>query len=45
VRECVEALYLPEGGLALNIEIGKDVPVENMEALVAAVDKYRFYKG
>ena len=43
VRECVEALYLPEGGLGLNVEIGMDVPVENIEALVAAVDKYRFY--
>lgn len=45
VRECVEALYLPEGGLGLNIEMGMDVPVANMEALIKAVDKYRFYKG
>lgn len=45
VKECVEALYLPEGGLALKVEIGVDVPVENIEAVVAAVDKYRFYKG
>ncbi len=44
VRECVEALYLPEGGLGLSLEIGTDVSLENMEAAFKAVDKYRFYK-
>ncbi len=45
VRRCVEALYLPEGGLGLNVEIGMDVPPENVEALLAAVSTYRHYKG
>lgn len=45
VRQAVEALYLPEGGLALNIEFGVDVPVENMDAILAAVDEFRFYRG
>lgn len=44
VRECVERLYLPEGGLGLNLELGPDVPLENIEALIEAVDKYRNYK-
>ena len=45
VRACVEALYLPSGGLGLSIELGPDVPVENMEALVDEADKLRFFKG
>ena len=45
VRECVERLYLPEGGLAISIEIGSDYPLENIEALIDAADKIRFYKG
>ncbi len=45
VREAVEAMYLPEGGLGLNIEIGKDVPLENVAALLEAVRKYRTYRG
>jgi len=43
VRECVEALYMPAGGLALRLEIGHDVPIENAEALFTAVDCARFY--
>jgi len=43
VRECVEALYLPSGGLGLMLEIGHDVPPENMEALVEAVDRARTF--
>lgn len=45
VKECVEALYLPEGGLSLNVELNHEIPLENMEAILAAVEKYRHYKG
>lgn len=45
VREAVEAMYLPEGGFGLNIEIGMDVPLDNVAALLEAVRKYRGYKG
>jgi len=45
VRECVEAFYLPSGGLGLRIELGYDVPLENMEALLSAAETYRHYKG
>ena len=39
VREAHDALYLPEGGLMLSIEIGHDVPIENMHALFSAVEE------
>lgn len=45
VREAVERLYLPQGGLGLNVEIGMEVPMENVRALVEEVDRMRFYKG
>lgn len=45
VRECVEALYLPEGGLGLNAEISPDIPLENVEAILKAARKYRDYKA
>jgi len=45
VRECVETMYLPEGGLALKVEINYDFPPENIAALFDAVRKYRGYKG
>lgn len=41
VRECVEALGAPEGGLWLKAEIGPDVPLENVEAICAALERYR----
>ena len=41
VRECVEALYLPQGGLGLSIEIGQDVPIENIAALFDSARKYK----
>ncbi len=44
VAECVEELYLPEGGLGLNIELNYDVPLRNMAAVLDAVEKYRHYK-
>ena len=45
VAECVEALYLPEGGLGLNIELNHEVPLENMAAILDAARKYQHYKG
>jgi len=45
VYECVERLYLPEGGLGLSIEIGPDYPLENIEAICEAASEIRYYKG
>jgi len=45
VRECVEALWLPSGGLGLNIEIGPDVPPANIRALLETAEEYRHYRG
>ncbi|MCL2407629.1 MAG: hypothetical protein FWC95_06835 [Defluviitaleaceae bacterium] len=45
VREVVEEMYLPQGGLGLNIEFGNDVPIENMEAILSAARKMKGYKG
>jgi len=45
VRECVEAFYMPEGGLGLAIEFGPDVPLQNAAAVFDAARKYRGYKG
>jgi uroporphyrinogen decarboxylase len=43
VREAVEVLGTPEGGLWLKAEIGFDVPLENVEAICSALEKYRAY--
>jgi len=43
VREAVETLGSPQGGLWLKAEIGYDVPLENVEAICAALEKYRSY--
>jgi hypothetical protein len=43
VREAVEILGSREGGLWLSAEIGPDVPIENCEAICAALSKYRNY--
>jgi len=43
VREAVEVLGMPEGGLWLGAECGPDVPLENIEAICAALEKYRGY--
>lgn len=40
VREAVETLGSPEGGLWLKAEIGADVPLENVEAICSALEKY-----
>ena len=45
VGQCVESLYLAEGGLGLNVELNYDIPLENMAAILDAVEKYRHYKG
>ncbi|NLG23930.1 MAG: hypothetical protein GX558_01135, partial [Clostridiales bacterium] len=45
VRECVEALYMPEGGLMLTAECAADVPLENIEAICQALMTYRAYRG
>jgi len=45
VRECVQSFYLPEGGLALNVEFNYDTPLSNMAALLEALEKWRHYKG
>lgn len=43
VREVVEVLGSPEGGLWVHAEIGVDVPLENVEAICTALEKYRSY--
>lgn len=45
VRETIEKMYMPEGGLGINIEIGMDVPVKNIEAITDEINRMRFYKG
>ena len=40
VRECVEALYLPQGGLGLVFELNYEVPLQNVAALLDAARKY-----
>jgi hypothetical protein len=45
VREAVVKLGAPEGGLWLNAECEPDVPIENIEAICSAIEKYRaFYR-
>ena len=43
VRQAVETLALPAGGLWLKAEIGPDVPLPTVEAICAALEKYRAY--
>lgn len=46
VREAVEKLSTPEGGLWLSAECGPDVPLANIEAICVALAKYRgYYQG
>ncbi len=44
IREAVEKLGSPEGGLWLKAECGPDVPLENIEAICVAFEKYRRIK-
>jgi uroporphyrinogen decarboxylase len=41
--EAVEKLGSPKGGLWLKAEIGDDVPLENIEAICAALEEYRTF--
>ena len=41
----VKKIWLPAGGLDLSASIMPDVPWENIEALVDAMEKWCFYKG
>ena len=43
ILEAVETLGALEGGLWLKAEIGDDVPLENVEAICAALEKYSVY--
>ncbi len=43
VRQCVEALGDPAGGLWLKAEISFDIPLENIEAIFQALVKYRTF--
>ena len=43
VEEVVVKLGAKEGGLILYVEIDPDVPLENIEAICQAIEKYRFY--
>jgi len=44
VRESVEAMWLPSGGLGIVIEIGPCVPPANIRALLQAAREYRHYQ-
>lgn len=41
IEECVRKLGAPEGGLWLKAELNADVPLENIEAVCSALEKYR----
>lgn len=43
IMDCVEALGLREGGLALSAECAADVPLENIEAICGALETARNY--
>jgi hypothetical protein len=43
VREAVETLGSPQGGLWLKAEIGFDVPLDNVDAICTALGKYCTY--
>ena len=45
VQECVEALYLKEGGLGLSVEFNFEIPLQNMAAVLDALTKYQYYRG
>lgn len=45
VEELVSRLYLPEGGLALRVELNYDYGLDKIEAILDAVEKYRHFRG
>lgn len=45
IFECTRAMYMPEGGLMLVAEVASDVPLENIDAICAALTECAHYKG
>jgi uroporphyrinogen decarboxylase len=45
VKETVAVFGSPKGGLWLTAEIGEDVPLENVEAICTALEKYSAFDG
>jgi len=45
VKGAVEALAMPEGGLWVLAEISDDIPLENIEAICTALEKYSHWFG
>ncbi len=45
VASCTEALYLKEGGLGLTAEFNFEIPLQNMAAVLDALEQYRHYRG
>ena len=43
IKECVETMYLPEGGFGIKLELGMDVELDVIVAALDALEKYRFY--
>jgi uroporphyrinogen-III decarboxylase len=43
IRDVVARLGMKEGGLMLTAECAPDVPLENIEAICQAMEKYRTY--
>jgi hypothetical protein len=41
IRQCVEALYLPEGGLWLLAECAPDVPLKTIDAICRVLNDIR----
>lgn len=44
VYHAIEAMYLPEGGLSICLELGDDVPLEKMRVILDAVNEYRMWR-
>jgi len=43
IAEIVTRLGSPKGGLVLRVDVYPDVPLENIDALLSAIEEYRFY--
>jgi hypothetical protein len=41
IRRVVEALGNPKGGLWLKAELGPDIPIDNMDATLRAMERHR----
>ena len=44
-RQCVEALWLPEGGLGISVELNYDIPLQSAAALLDELRALRGYRG